>query len=73
MSSKWTPEALTFLQQNYGKMPSTELAAALGKTKASVRGKASRLGLKFFPEREKPASKRKFPQGLRDYLMGEML
>lgn len=72
MSSKWTPEALTFLQQNYGKMPNAELGAALGKTKASVSAAAWRMGLKF-PEEKKPIKKRKFPQGLRDYLMGEML
>lgn len=48
--SRWKPDEVTYLQNNYSLVPASEIAAALGKNLQSVRNKASRLKLKSFTD-----------------------
>lgn len=67
----WTADELEYLKSHYGKMPTREIAAVLGRTPASVKSKANYIGIAY----TKPAENvvRKFPPGIRDYLIGESL
>lgn len=67
----WTADELEYLKSHYGKMPTRELAAVLGRTPASVKSKANYIEIAY----TKPAENvvRKFPPGIRDYLIGESL
>lgn len=67
----WTADELEYLKSHYGKMPTRELAAVLGRTPASVKSKANYIGIAY----TKPAENvvRKFPPGIRNYLIGESL
>lgn len=40
---KWSEKEVSFLQRNYGKLPVSEVAKALGRTKYSVESKAAAL------------------------------
>ena len=72
VQKRWTAEELEYIRQHYGKMPTRELAAVLGRTPASVKSKANYKRIAFA---KPPAEKvvRKFPPGVRDYLIGESL
>lgn len=72
MQKPWTAEELKYLETHYGKVPTRELAAVLGRTPASVKSKANYKRIAFA---KPPAEKvvRKFPPGVRDYLIGESL
>jgi hypothetical protein len=67
VKKRWTSEELEYI----GKMPTRELAAVLGRTPASVKAKANYIEIAY----TKPAENvvRKFPPGIRDYLIGESL
>jgi len=67
----WTADELEYLKSHYGKMPTREIAAVLGRTPASVKSKANYIEIAY----TKPAENvvRKFPPGIRDYLIGESL
>ena len=67
----WTADELEYLKSHYGKMPTREIAAVLGRTPASVKSKANYIGIAY----TKPAENvvRKFPPGIRNYLIGESL
>lgn len=71
VQKRWTAEELEYIRQHYGKMPTRELAAVLGRTPASVKSKANYIGIAY----TKPAENvvRKFPPGIRNYLIGESL
>ena len=46
----WNAEQLTFLKENYGKLPIAEISRVVGRNTTSVTGKAVRLGIaKKFP------------------------
>ena len=68
VQKRWTAEELEYIRQHYGKMPTREIAAVLGRTPASVKSKANYMSVAY----AKPAEKvvRKFPPGVRDYLCG---
>lgn len=67
MHRPWTADELEYLKSHYGKMPTREIAAVLGRTTVSIYSKAYYLR----PPVEKVV--RKFPPGVRDYLIGESL
>ena len=67
----WTADELEYLKSHYGKMPTRELAAVLGRTPASVKSKANYMSVAYAKPDEKVV--RKFPPGVRDYLIGESL
>lgn len=67
----WTAEELKYLETHYGKVPTREIAAVLGRTLASVKSKANYKRIAFANPVEKQG--RKFPPGIRDYLIGESL
>ena len=71
MHRPWTADELEYIKIHYGKMPTREIAAVLGRTPASVKSKANYIGIAY----TKPAENvvRKFPPGVRDYLIGESL
>jgi len=63
---------LEYLKSHYGKMPTREIAAVLGRTTVSIYSKAYYLRVAYA---KPPAEKvvRKFPPGVRDYLIDESL
>lgn len=69
VQKRWTAEELEYIRQHYGKMPTREIAAVLGRTPASVKSKANYMSVAYA---KPPAEKvvRKFPPGIRDYLCG---
>lgn len=72
MQKHWTADELEYLKSHYGKMPTREIAAVLGRTPASVKSKANYMSVAY----AKPPAEnvvRKFPPGIRDYLIGESL
>jgi len=64
----WTADELEYLKSHYGKMPTREIAAVLGRTPASVKSKANYKRIAFANPVEKQG--RMFPPGVRDYLCG---
>ena len=71
MHRPWTADELEYLKSHYGKMPTREIAAVLGRTPASVKSKANYMSVAYAKPDEKVV--RKFPPGVRDYLIGESL
>jgi len=65
----WTADEVEYIKIHYGKMPTREIAAVLGRTPASVKSKANYMSVAYA---KPPAEKvvRKFPPGIRDYLCG---
>lgn len=72
MQKIWTAGEVEYIKSHYGEMPTREIAAVLGRTTASIKSKAYYLRVAYAkPSAEKVV--RKFPPGVRDYLIGESL
>jgi len=68
---KWSEEEVDILKQDYGTIPSKEVAKKLGRTKRSVWWKARSLGLRYDARSLNPAKNTKLVRGeLTDFELG---
>lgn len=68
----WTPTEETYLREHRATITAREMGAVLGRSRSSVTNKLHQMGLtaKLDPV---PKPVKKFPQGVREYLLGGTL
>ncbi|NQS75260.1 MAG: hypothetical protein HQP61_02285 [Peptococcaceae bacterium] len=74
MGKPWTPAEDKYVRQRYGKVAVQEIATALGRTIPAVRNRAQAIGAaprhpSYTRLVANSASRRRFPAGVRDWLL----
>ena len=68
---RWTTEEDAYIRQRYGKATAREIATVLGRSLSATRTRARRIGAASKqPDVKRLRVEKRFPEGLRDWLMG---
>ena len=71
MRRRWTAEEDRYVRQRYGKATAREIATVLGRSLSATRTRARRIGAASKqPDVKRLRVEKRFPEGLRDWLMG---
>ena len=68
---RWTAEEDAYIRQRYGKATAREIATVLGRSLSATRMRARRVGVASKrPDVKRMRVEKRFPEDLRDWLMG---